>query len=145
MTHMRQFFEQLVRVTDDVIGPHMSEDARGEWPDPESTDVTTNNTKEWVWYGNDVFARWFETSDQMELLVVITAVDPFVDFTDTLDRVSEALPDNIEIELTTSEAGSPLLIALTFDGYTDLADEELRNELVEFLSLARKISDQVAA
>jgi hypothetical protein len=81
----------------------------------------------------------------MELLVVITAVDPFVDFTDTLDHVSEALPDNIEIELSASAAGSPVLIALTFDGYTDLADEELRTELVEFLSLARKISDQVSA
>jgi hypothetical protein len=142
---MRQFFGQLVHVTDDVLGPHMSEDARGEWPDNESNDITANNTKEWVWYGNDVFARLFETSDQMELLVVITAVDPFVDFTDTLDRVSEALPDNIEIELTTSEAGSPVLIALTFDGYTDLADEELRTELEEFLTLARTISDQVAA
>jgi hypothetical protein len=142
---MRQFFEQLVRVTDDVIGPHMSEDARGEWPDPESTGVTSYNTEEWVWHGNDVFARWFEKSDEMELLVVITAVDPFVDFTDTLDRVSETLPDNIEIELSASEAGSPVLIALTFDGYSDLADEELRTELVEFLALARKISDQVSA
>jgi hypothetical protein len=142
---MRQFFEQLVRVTDDVLGPHLSEDARGEWPETESDDITANNTKEWVWHGNDVFARWFEKSDEMELLVVITAVDPFVDFTDTLDRVSETLPDNIEIELSASEAGSPVLIALTFDGYSDLADEELRTELVEFLALARKISDQVSA
>ncbi len=145
MTLMRQFFEQLVRVTDDVLGPHMSEDVRGEWPDSELSDITTNNTKEWVWYGNDVFARWFETSGQMELLVVITAVDPFVDFTDTLDCVSETLPDSIEIELTAREAGSPVLIALVFREFSDLTDAELQAELAEFLTLACKISDQVAA
>jgi hypothetical protein len=81
----------------------------------------------------------------MELLAVITAVDPFVDFSDMLDRVGESMPTNMEVEVSEREAGSPVMIALTFAGFIDISDEELAAEVEEFFEVAALITAKVSA
>jgi len=145
VTVMRSFFEQLVRVTDHQIGPHVPAHQRDEWPEADLYGVTFDNTIEWSWNGNQAFARWFEEDDTMELLVVVTAVDPFVDFTDVLDRVGESLPPNMEVDIPEREIGTPVVIALTFGGFFDISDDELAEEVAEFLDVASLITEKVSA
>jgi len=142
---MKQFFEQLVRATDGQIGPHIPAHQRDEWPEAELYGVTFDNTIEWAWDGNQAFARWFEEDDTMELLVVVTSVDPFIDFTEALDRVGETLPANMEVEVSEPEPGSPVMIALTFEGFIDISDEELAAEVEEFFEVAALITAKVSA
>lgn len=142
---MKQFFEQLVRATDGQIGPHIPAHQRDEWPEAELYGVTFDNTIEWAWDGNQAFARWFEEDDTMELLVVVTSVDPFIDFTEALDRVGETLPANMEVEVSEPEPGSPVMIALTFAGFIDISDEELAAEVEEFFEVAALITAKVSA
>lgn len=142
---MKQFFDQLVRVTDRHLGPHVPAQQRDDWPEAELYGVNVDNTIEWDWDGNQVFARWFEQDDEMELLAVITAVDPFVDFSDMLDRVGESMPTNMEVEVSEREAGSPVMIALTFAGFIDISDEELAAEVEEFFEVAALITAKVSA
>ena len=142
---MKQFFEQLVRATDGQIGPHIPAHQRDEWPEAELYGVTLDNTIEWAWDGNQAFARWFEEDDTMELLVVVTSVDPFIDFTEALDRVGETLPENMEVEVSEPEPGSPVMIALTFAGFIDISDEELAAEVEEFFEVAALITAKVSA
>ena len=142
---MQQFFDQLVRVTDRQIGPHIPAHQRDEWPEAELYGVTFDNTIEWAWDGNQAFARWFEEDDTMELLVVVTSVDPFIDFTEALDRVGETLPANMEVEVSEPEPGSPVMIALTFAGFIDISDEELAAEVEEFFEVAALITAKVSA
>ncbi|MFM8969649.1 MAG: hypothetical protein ACKOI3_05370 [Actinomycetota bacterium] len=142
---MKQFFEQLVRATDGQIGPHIPAHQRDEWPEAELYGVTFDNTIEWAWDGNQAFARWFEEDDTMELLVVVTQVDPFVDFTEALDRVGATLPANMEVEVSEPEPGSPVMIALTFAGFIDISDEELAAEVEEFFEVAALITAKVSA
>ncbi|MFM7526663.1 MAG: hypothetical protein ACKO48_09175 [Actinomycetota bacterium] len=142
---MKQFFEQLVRATDGQIGPHIPAHQRDEWPEAELYGVTFDNTIEWAWDGNQAFARWFEEDDTMELLVVVTSVDPFIDFTEALDRVGETLPENMEVEVSEPEPGSPVMIALTFAGFIDISDEELAAEVEEFFEVAALITAKVSA
>jgi len=111
---MKQFFDQPVRVTDRQIGPYIPAHQRDEWPEAELYGVTFDNTIEWAWDGNQAFARWFEEDDTMELLVVVTSVDPFINFTEVLDRVGETLPENMDVEVSEPEPGSPVIVALTF-------------------------------
>lgn len=144
MTAMKSLFEQLVRATDQQIGPHVPADQRDEWPEAELYGVTFENTIEWAWNGNQAFARWFEEDDTMELLVVVTAVDPFVDFTDALDSVGESLPSNMEVDVPEREAGSPVVIALTFGGFVDLSDGDLAAEVEEFLDIAHLVTATVS-
>jgi len=142
---MKQFFEQLVRATDGQIGPHIPAHQRDQWPEAELYGVTFDNTIEWAWDGNQAFARWFEEDDTMELLVVVTSVDPFIDFTEALDRVGETLPANMEVEVSEPEPGSPVMIALTFAGFIDISDEELAAEVEEFFEVAALITAKVSA
>ena len=142
---MKQFFEQLVRATDGQIGPHIPAHQRDEWPKAELCGVTFDNTIEWAWDGNQAFARWFEEDDTMELLVVVTSVDPFIDFTEALDRVGETLPANMEVEVSEPEPGSPVMIALTFAGFIDISDDELAAEVEEFFEVAALITAKVSA
>ena len=142
---MKQFFEQLVRATDGQIGPHIPAHQRDQWPEAELYGVTFDNTIEWAWDGNQAFARWFEEDDTMELLVVVTSVDPFIDFTEALDRVGETLPENMEVEVSEPEPGSPVMIALTFAGFIDISDEDLAAEVEEFFEVAALITAKVSA
>ena len=145
MNPMKSLFEQLVRATDQQIGPHVPADQRDEWPEAELYGVTFENTIEWSWNGNQAFARWFEEDDTMELLVVVTAVDPFVDFTDALDRVGESLPPNMEVDVPEREAGSPVVLALTFGGFVDISDDDLAAEIEEFLDIAHLVTATISA
>ncbi|MFM8015909.1 MAG: hypothetical protein ACKPCO_07525 [Actinomycetota bacterium] len=140
---MQRFFDQLVRATDGQIGPHIPAHQRDEWPEAELYGVTFDNTIEWAWDGNQAFARWFEEDDTMELLVVVTSVDPFIDFTEALDRVGETLPANMEVEVSEPEPGSPVMIALTFAGFIDISDEDLAAEVEEFFEVAALITAKV--
>ena len=142
---MQQFFDQLVRATDGQIGPHIPAHQRDEWPEGELYGVTFDNTIEWAWDGNQAFARWFEEDDTMELLVVVTSVDPFIDFTEALNRVGETLPANMEVEVSEPEPGSPVMIALTVAGFIDISDEELAAEVEEFFEVAALITAKVSA
>lgn len=145
MNLMKSLFDQLVRATDQHIGPHIPAHQRDEWPEAELYGVTFENTIEWSWNGNQAFARWFEEDDAMELLVVVTAVDPFVDFTDALGRVGETLPANMEVDVSEPEPGSPVMIALTFAGFIDISDDDLAAEVEEFFEVAALITAKVSA
>lgn len=140
---MREFFDQLIRVTDRRLGPHTPFNQHGPWPNADTSGVTTDNTVEWKTDGYQVFARLFEQDDEMELLAVITAVDPAVDFTDTIERLGDSLPHNIEIELSEPHAGSPVLIALTFPCYVEMTDDELATEVGELLDLIAVVASFV--
>lgn len=137
---LHAFFQQLVRVTDSLIGPHTPDHLRQPWPNADELGVTFDNTIEWPWHDHQVFARWFEEDDEMELLVAITTSDSETDFYDLEESLSDTLPDNLEIEVVDIDSGATIMVALTYDSFTDMTDDEVSSEVTGLLDIASVIA-----
>lgn len=141
---MKPRFEQLIRVTDSLIGPHIPEQPDREWPDADELGITPANTVEWEWDDHNVYARWFEDDDRMELLVVVTNVDPGTDVGEIEASLSEEMPDSLEIDSAETEYGPALMLAYGCDAYSDLSDEALASELRELFDVVRMLTATVS-
>lgn len=141
---LRTFFQQLVRVTDSLIGPHIPDHLRPAWPNADELGVTFENTIEWPWHDHQVFARWFEDDDTMELLVTLTTDDSETDFYDLEETLGDTLPDNLEIEVVDTDSGAAIMIALTFHSFTDMTDDEMSIEVTGLLDVASVIARTIA-
>jgi len=138
-------FRQVIRVTDSLVGPHIPDDQRGEWPDAEAAGVTFDNTAEWRWESHDIFARRFDEQDDVELLIVITAVSPFDSHSDLVDSLNAVVPDTIEIDITEDAPGAPVMAAMRFDIYDELSDDDITAEIATLLDVTRRIATTVCA
>ena len=76
----------------------------------------------------------------------MTSLDETVDWGTVLEKLDAALPSTIETDIVTSDDdASVVMIALTFDEYTDITDHELSDEVTELLDVAAHLLDQQAA
>jgi len=140
---MRDMYDRLQRVTDHIIGPHVSRETIELWHE-ELPGFDPDTTTAWSWRGNEVFAKLLDES--LELLVVLTSLDETVDWDTVLEKLDAALPSTIETErVTFDDDASVVMIALRFDEYTDITDHELSDEVTELLDVAAQLLDQEAA
>ena len=136
-------YDRLQRVTDHIIGPHVSRETVELWQE-DLPGFDPDTTTAWSWRGNEVFAKLLDES--LELLVVLTSLDETVDWDTVLEKLDAALPSTIETDIATSDDdASVVMIALTFDEYTDITDHELSDEVTELLDVAAQLLDQEAA
>ncbi len=142
---MRPLFDQLVRVTDALIGRHSPDQPHRQKPDADEVGITADNCVEWQWDGNSVFARWFEDDDEMELLVVLTTIDPSTDVGAIESSLIDEMPDSIEIDSAETPYGPALMVAYTCDIDTDLTDDEFASELRELFDIAGRLCAMLAA
>ncbi|MFM7308864.1 MAG: hypothetical protein ACKO2Q_12945 [Actinomycetota bacterium] len=138
-------FQQVIRVTDALVGPHIPNDLRGDWPDAQAAGVTFDNTAEWQWESHDIFARRFDEQDDVELLIVITSVSPFDGYSELVDALNAVVPDTIEIDITDDAPGAPVMAAMRFDIYDELTDADLSAEVASLLDVTRRIAATVCA
>jgi hypothetical protein len=141
----KPLFDQLVRVTDLLIGPRAPDQPHLEWPGADEAGITAENSIEWQWEGHNVFARWFDDLDEMELLIVLTSVDPSADVGTIEASLYDLMPESIEIDSAETPHGPVLMVAYTCDEFTDLTDEEFVSELRELFDVARRLSLAVSA
>lgn len=135
----------LVRTVESHIGPPLPFDEEEFAAALErNPHIFPSDDAEWDWEGNQLFAHDY-LNDTVELLAVITAVDPTTDFTELARRVGTALPDNFEIEVSEPELGSPVLLALVLRGGENLDAEYVEREVASFLQLASQLLDAVSA
>ena len=135
----------LVRTVESHIGPPLPFDEEEFAAALErNPHIFPSDDAEWDWEGNQLFAHDY-LNDTVELLAVITAVDPTTDFTELARRVGTALPDNFEIEVSEPELGSPVLLALVLRGGETLDAEYVEREVASFLQLASQLLDAVSA
>ena len=141
---MREMYDRLQRVTDRIIGPHVSRETIELWHE-DLPGFDPDTTTAWSWRGNEVFAKLLD-DESLELLVVLTSLDETVDWGAVLEKIDAALPSTIETDIATSDDdASVVMIALTFDEYTDITDHELSDEVTELLDVAAQLLDQQAA
>ena len=145
-------FAKLVAAVTHALGPQTPLELRGEWPE-DGGDNTPANTAEWRWQGHDVFVHVHDplAHDEvayiglrLEILVVITAVDPHSDFTDLAAALNEEIPTHFEVDISDDEPGSPVMVAATYDGYSDFTPEALAIDVEMLLTLAKRLAAKVA-
>lgn len=141
----KPIFDQLVRITDSLIGVHSPDQPHLEWPGADEVGISGDNSIEWQWDDHSVFARWFEEFDEMELLIVLTSVDPSIDVGEIESSLYDLMPESIEIDSADTPHGPVLMVAYAFDEFTDLTDEEFASELRELFDVARRLSLAVSA
>ena len=125
-------FDKLVAAVTQALGPQTPLELRGEWPE-DGGDNTPANTAEWRWQGHDVFVHAHDplAHDEvaydglrLEVLVVITAVDPHTDFTDLAadDQPhvqQEQRQDALEqVEVQSADGLEPFRPSRPADGHT---------------------------
>jgi hypothetical protein len=151
MTTDDRFSELVVAVTH-ALGPQTPLELRGEWPE-DGGDNTPANTAEWRWQGHDVFVHAHDplAHDEvaydglrLEVLVVITAVDPHSDFTDLAAALNEEIPTHFEVDISDDEPGSPVMVCATYNGYSDFTPEALAIDVEMLLTLAKRLAAKVA-
>ena len=145
-------FDKLVAAVTHKLGPQTPLELRGEWPGDDG-DNTPANTAEWRWQGHDVFVHAHDplahdevayVGLRLEILVVITAVDPHTDFTDLAAALNEEIPTHFEVDISDDEPGSPILVAATYDGYSNFSPEALADDVDTFFTLAGYLAVNVA-
>ena len=145
-------FRQLVVAVTHALGPQTPLELRGEWPE-DGGDNTPANTAEWRWQGHDVFVHAHDplAHDEvaydglrLEVLVVITAVDPHSDFTDLAAALNEEIPTHFEVDISDDEPGSPIMVCATYNGYSDFTPEALAIDVEMLLTLAKRLAAKVA-
>ena len=151
MTTDDRFSELVVAVTH-ALGPQTPLKLRGEWPE-DGGDNTPANTAEWRWQGHDVFVHAHDplahdevayVGLRLEILVVITAVDPHSDFTDLAAALNEEIPTHFEVDISDDEPGSPVMVAATYESESDFAPEALAFDVEMLLTLAKRLAAKVA-
>ena len=144
-------FDKLVAAVTHKLGPQTPLELRGEWPE-DGSDNTPANTAEWRWQGHDVFVHAHDPlahnevaydGFQLELLVVITSVDPHADFTDLVAALNEEVA-NFEVDISGDTPGSPILVAATYDSYSNFSPEALAADVDTFFTLAGYLAINVA-
>ena len=145
-------FDKLVAAVTHALGPQTPLELRGEWPD-DGGDNTPANTAQWRWQGHDVFVHAHDplAHDEvaydglrLEILVVITSVDPQADFSELAAALNEEVPTHFEVDISDDEPGSPVMVAATYDGYSDFTPEALAIDVEMLLTLAKRLAAKVA-
>ena len=151
MTTGDRFSELVVAVTH-ALGPQTPLELRGEWPE-DGGDNTPANTAEWRWQGRDVFVHAHDPLAhddfaydglRLEILVVITSVDPRSDFTDLAAALNEEIPTHFEVNISDDEPGSPVMVAATYESESDFTPESLAIDVEMLLTLAKRLAAKVA-
>lgn len=145
-------FDKLVAAVTHALGPQTPLELRGEWPDIGG-DNTPANTAEWRWQGHDAFVHAHDplAHDEvaydglrLEILVVITSVDSQANFSDLAAALNEEIPMHFEVDISDDEPGSPVMVAATYDGYSDFTPEALAIDVEMLLTLAKRLAAKVA-
>jgi len=151
MTTDDRFSELVVAVTH-ALGPQTPLESRGEWPE-DGGDNTPANTAEWRWQGHDVFVHAHDPLAhddfaydglRLEILVVITSVDPQTDFSDLAAALNEEVPTHFEVDISADEPGSPVMVAATYENESDFTPEALDIDVEMLLTLAKRLAAKVA-
>ncbi len=141
-------FDKLVTAVTQALGPQTPLELRGEWPE-NGGDNTPANTAEWRWQGHDVFVHAHDplAHDEvaydglrLEILVVITAVDPHTDFSDLAAALNEEIPMHFEVDISDDEPGSPIMVGATYDVDSDFTPESLAIDIDMLFSLAGQLA-----
>jgi hypothetical protein len=145
-------FGELVAAVTHALGPQTPPETRGEWPDDDDGD-TAANTAEWRWQGRDVFVHAHDplAHDEvaydglrLEILVVITSVDPQADFSDLAAALNDEIPTHFEVDISDDEPGSPVMVAATYESHSDFTPEALAIDVEMLLTLAKRLAAKVA-
>ena len=151
MTTGDRFSELVVAVTH-ALGPQTPLELRGGWPE-DGGDNTPANTAEWRWQGRDVFVHAHDPLAhddfaydglRLEILVVITSVDPQADFSDLAAALNEEVPTHFEVDISDDEPGSPVMVAATYESESDFTPESLAIDVEMLLTLAKRLAAKVA-
>jgi len=146
-------FSELVAVVTQELGPQTPLESRSEWPTGDDYPKTPENTAEWRWRGHDVFVHVHDPLAhddfayiglRIEMLVVITAVDPQIDFTDLAAALNDEIPTHFEVDISDDEPGSPVMVAATYEEFSDFTPVALATDVEMLLTLARKLADKAA-
>jgi hypothetical protein len=76
--------------------------------------------------------------------VVITSVDSQANFSDLAAALNEEIPMHFEVDISDDEPGSPVMVAATYDGYSDFTPEALAIDVEMLLTLAKRLAAKVA-
>lgn len=137
-------FAQLIAIAEGIFGARLPHEHTADWPDADERGINETNLVMFDATGCEVFARWFAEMRELELLVVITNVHSETDFSDYLEALGETLPDDFEVHNPTFEVGAPICVALTYDVYTPLSDEQVATKVAQLVSLVHEVSEVVA-
>ena len=137
-------FAQLIAIAEGIFGARLPHEHTADWPDADELGIDASNLVAFDATGYEVFARWFADMRELELLVVITNVHSETDFSDYLEALGDTLPDDFEVHNPTFEVGAPICVALTYDTFTPLSDEQVSTKVAQLAALVQEVSDVVA-
>lgn len=135
-------FTQLVNIVTRKLGEQIPLEERGEWPIDDGEPFEPEDTAEWLRKGQQLFVHAFD-SEGFEMLAVIVNVHPERDFNELIDQLTEVLPLEVEIEVS-GEAGSPILVATSYDRWSVIDEEKLAYDFELLLEVADRLALKVA-